>query len=67
MGLTGPVADCPRQDADYQRPFNFIKQVGCVLALAGIDLGRVATPTAVVRAAQMQGSPCQLIINQETS
>lgn len=38
-----------------------------VLRLADVDLGRVATPTAVVRAAQMQGSPCQLITNLETS
>jgi hypothetical protein len=36
-----------------------------VLLMAGVDLGPIATPTAVVRAAQMQGSPCKLIVNQE--
>ena len=28
---TSPVPECPRQDADFQKPFNFIKQDGCVL------------------------------------
>ena len=34
-----------------------------VLSAAGVDLGPVATPTAVVRAAQMQGAACSLISN----
>ena len=35
----------------------------CVLEQAGIQLGTVATPTAVVRAAQLLGAPCSLITN----
>lgn len=37
--------------------------VSDVLLLAGVDLGPVATPTATVRAAQMQGAACSLICN----
>lgn len=35
-----------------------------VLQLAGVDLGPLATPTAVVREAQRQGSPCSYVISQ---
>lgn len=37
--------------------------VHLVLKFAGVDLGQVATPTAVVRAAQLQGAICTLICN----
>lgn len=31
MSLPGPVPDCPRQNADFQKPFSFTKQGECVL------------------------------------
>ena len=38
-----------------------------VLRAAGVDLGTVATPSAVVRHAQLQGAPCTLITNPEST
>ncbi len=38
-----------------------------VLKLAGVDLGDKATPTEIVRCAQLQGALCQLISNQGDS
>jgi hypothetical protein len=35
----------------------------CILEQAGVQLGNVATPTAVVRAAQLSGAPCILVTN----
>ena len=31
MNLPGPQSECPRQDADFQKPFSFTKQGECVL------------------------------------